>query len=163
MKRFVITEEEKNRIMGLYEQAQPTQPKIDLDIMKYKDALVSVFNNIANSVNSEKMCSDTPAVAKELSNSLNDLLARMTYDTKATPQQVIDELYNKYNSVFATLLINVAKPLFPKDSQVPKELMDSLSNELRAKYGDSGARLNSVIYEILSKIGAPVVPFCQVS
>lgn len=159
MKRFVITEEERTHIKGLYEQKVEKPGK--LRILQYKDSLESIFTQIQNSMeNSPDFCKNVGSISKDLITYLNDLIARMVYDTKMTETQVVEALYNKLDSTIFSAILTIAKTQIEPGTEISKELMDSVSSELRTKYGNAGASLNSVILEIINKIGAKVVPSC---
>jgi len=66
--KFVITEEDRNRIRGLYEQTAPSQLK-PFNLFTYKDTI----SNIINSMTSVMENKPVAQVCQSLDNEMNSL------------------------------------------------------------------------------------------
>ena len=149
-----LTEDEKKKIR---------LPFIKL-VTKYKDALKGFIEKLNMVVSDEKQFCTNPKVAtKQAAESLDDFITRISLDMKATPEQVLEALYDKGNSGLLKTILSVAKPLVSAfgGAVLSKEMLDELEQHMRTKYGAIGRGINSMLTEIMSKLGVTVDEICK--
>jgi len=82
--KFVITEEDRNRIRGLYEQTAPSQVKQPFNLFTYRDTI----SNIINSMTSVMENKPVAQVCQSLDNEMKPTYGLVDVDNK-------QNLYNK--------------------------------------------------------------------
>ena len=149
-----LTEDEKEKIR---------LPFIKL-VTKYKDGLKGFIEKLNTVVSDEKQfCSNPKEAAKQAAESLDDFIARISLDMKVTPEQVLEALYDKANGGLLKTILSVAKPLVSDfgGAVLSKEILDEIEQHMRTKYGTIGRGINSMMTEIMSKLGVTVDDICK--
>ncbi len=149
-----LTEDEKEKIR---------LPFIKL-VTKYKDGLKGFIEKLNTVVSDEKQfCSNPKEAAKQAAESLDDFITRISLDMKATPEQVLEALYDKANGGLLKTILSVAKPLVSTfgGAALSKEILDEIEQHMRTKYGAIGRGINSMMTEIMSKLGVTVDDICK--
>jgi len=149
-----LTEDEKEKIK---------LPFIKL-VTKYKDALKGFIEKLNTVVSDEKQfCSNPKEATTQAAESLDDFITRMSLDMKVTPEQVLEALYDKGNSGLLKTILSVAKPLVKSfgGAVLSKEMLDELEQHMRTKYGTIGRGINSMMTEVMSKLGVTVDVICK--
>ncbi len=149
-----LTEDEKEKIR---------LPFIKL-VTKYKDGLKGFIEKLNTVVSDEKQfCSNPKEASKQAAESLDNFITRISLDMKATPEQVLEALYDKANGGLLKTIISVAKPLLSAfgGAVLSKEILDEIEQHMRTKYGTIGRGINSMMTEIMSKLGVTVDDICK--
>tara|TARA_R100001509_G_scaffold145231_1_gene101764 strand:- start:467 stop:994 length:528 start_codon:yes stop_codon:yes gene_type:complete len=149
-----LTEEEKEKMK---------LPFIKL-VTKYKDGLKGFIEKLNTVVSDEKQfCANPKEAAKQAAESLDDFITRMSLDMKVKPEQVLEALYDKANGGLLQTVLSVAKPLVSKfgGGLLSKEILDEIEQHMRTKYGAVGRGINSMMTEIMSKLGVTVDDICK--
>lgn len=170
----IITQSYKDRFFNLLESkmgdAKPiiSEDKVStFELLHYKDAFINFVDNLNLALDTEDVCDNLEPVSKKISNSLNDLLSRISIDHNITKQEVIKTLYDRLNSTFVSTMVTIAGPIIKNyckindvEPYVSEEILNLVFDEIRAKYGDQGSALNSMIGEIFVKLGVEVGTTC---
>ena len=191
MKKFVITEEEKKRILNLYEQTNsgttkqtPTKSGDEKGgigvIWKYRDQiqnivklLVSVFP--ANHMSDYKewttqYCGENKAKLDPYLKSkltpifgvIDDFFVNLKTDLKVgTVNEAIKILYNSFNAPMFQGIIKLIGSLVPDETPLATEIVLEVQNHLRSKYGEEGSLFSSVLSGILGKINIEYFGICE--
>jgi len=149
-----LTEDEKEKIR---------LPFIKL-VTKYKDGLKGFIEKLNTVVSDEKQfCANPKEAAKQAAESLDDFIARISLDMKATPEQVLEALYDKANGGLLKTILSVAKPLVSTfgGAVLSKEILDEIEQHMRTNYGAIGRGINSMMTEIMSGLGITVDDICK--
>ena len=149
-----LTEEEKEKMR---------LPFIKL-VTKYQDGLKGFIEKLNTVVADEKQfCANPKEAAKQAAESLDDFITRMSLDMKVKPEQVLEALYDKANGGLLGTVLKVAKPLVSKfgGGLLSKEILDEIEQHMRTKYGAVGRGINSMMTEIMSKLGVTVDDICK--
>lgn len=140
-------------------------------VTKYRAGLEGVIQQLSSNLdNVDEFCKNPKAAGEELSKKIKDFLERIAADSKSTPVAVLDDLYKKFNSGLGKIIISIAAPIVKKIGDegglesgekpwVSKEMIDSIEELMRNEYGQG--KINSLLVEILHKVGVEVVPICQ--
>ena len=74
-----------------------------------------------------------------------------------------EALYDKGNSGLLKTILSVAKPLVKSfgGAVLSKEMLDELEQHMRTKYGTIGRGINSMMTEVMSKLGVTVDVICK--
>jgi hypothetical protein len=191
MKKFVITEEEKKRILGLYEQTTsgttkqtPTKDENQKGnigiIWKYRDQiqnivklLVSVFPVNDSGKYKEwtiQYCGENKAKLNPYLKSqltpifgvIDDFFIKLKTDLKVdTVNEAIKILYNSFNAPMFQGIIKLIGSLVPDETPLATEIVLEVQNHLRGKYGEEGSLFSSVLSGILGKINIEYFGICE--
>ena len=191
MKKFIITEEEKKRILGLYEQTtsgttkqtptRGTDKRGGIGIIwKYRDQiqnivklLVTVFpaNHMSDySQWKTQYCGKDkskldPYLKSKLTpifGLIDDFFVNLKTDLKvSTVNEAIKILYNSFNAPMFQGIIKLIDGLVPNDSPLATEIVLELQNHVRSKYGEEGSLFSSVLSGILGKINIKYFGICE--
>jgi hypothetical protein len=191
MKKFIITEGEKKRILGLYEQnnsgsTQQNSTNFDTKkfgvniIWKYKDQLqnivkllVSVFpvNDMTDysefkleycGANQSKLDPYLKSKLTPIFGVIDDFFVRLKTDLKVgTVNEAIKILYNSFNDPVFQGIIKFIGTLVSKGTPMATEIVLELQNYLRSKYGEDGSLFSSVLSGILGKIDVEYFGICK--
>ena len=189
--RLIITEEEKKRILSLYEQTTsgttkqtPTKESDEKGnigiIWKYRDQiqnivklLVSVFPVNDSSKYKEwttQYCGENKAKLDPYLKSqltpifgvIDDFFIKLKTDLKVdTVNEAIKILYNSFNAPMFQGIIKLIDGLVPNDSPLATEIVLELQNHVRSKYGEEGSLFSSVLSGILGKINIKYFGICE--
>ena len=191
MKKFVITEEEKKRILNLYEQTNsgttkqtPTKSGDEKGgigvIWKYRDQiqnivklLVSVFPVNDSERYKEwrtQYCGENKAKLNPYLKSqltpifgvIDDFFVKLKTDLKVgTVNEAIKILYNSFNAPMFQGIIKLISGLVPDETPLATEIVLEVQNHLRGKYGEEGSLFSSVLSGILGKINIEYFGICE--
>ena len=191
MKKFIITEEEKKRILGLYEQTtsgttkqtptRGTDKRGGIGIVwKYRGQiqnivklLVSVFP--ANHMSDYKewttqYCGENKAKLDPYLKSkltpifgvIDDFFVSLKTDLKVvTVNQAITILCNSLNAPLLQGIIKLIGAFVPNGTPLAYEIVLEVQNHLRGKYGEEGALFSSVLSSILGKMDIEYFGICE--
>lgn len=173
-KANIITQSYKNRFFNLLESKMgDSKPIISEDrvstfeLLRYKDAFINFVDKLNLVLDTEDVCNNMEQASKKISDSLNDLLSRISIDHNINKQEVIKTLYDRLNSTFITTVVSIASPIIKNYNKMndtepilSEEVLNLVFNEIRTKYGEQGAALNSMIGEILIELGINVESVC---
>jgi hypothetical protein len=167
----LLTEDSDQKVSYLTEEEKETikLPFIKL-VTKYKSGLMGFIEKLNMVVEDEKQfCVDPSKATEEAAESLDDFITRISLDMtkqhnkEITPQQVLEALYDKGNSGLLGTILKIAKPLISSfgGALLSKEMLDGIEQHMRTKYGTIGRGINSMLTEILSKLGVVVDDICK--
>ena len=189
MKRLVITEEEKNRILNLYEQSTSGNTnqsstdetkKLGLTMIgKYKgqlenivDMLIAIFptddidayrtwRGQYCGTNESKLPQFLKTKITPITGVLDDFFIQLKTDLGVdSVQKAIKILYNSFNTpTFQSVINFIGKAA--KDQPIAIEIVNEIQSHLRTKYGEEGASFSSVLSGVLGKVGVTYYGICD--
>jgi hypothetical protein len=138
-------------------------------VTKYRDSFIGFFKILNEIVSAEGFCDDPKNRSIEAFKSLNDIIIRMAQDNKMTNEQVIEFLYNQFNSGLGKVIIEIASQVIKsyegegegEMGGISKEVLDTIFDKMRTTYPNSGPKVNSVVMEIMNKMNVPVQFYCD--
>lgn len=190
MKKLIITEEEKKRILNLYLNEEDFVNEVDLDtddtkgfgvgvIWKYRDqiqnivkVLISVFpvNDMEAykswksqycGTNENKLNPFLKSKLTPVFGLIDDFFINLKTDLKVdSVQKAIRMLYNTFNKPIFQKIINFIGK-FVKDEPVATEIVNEVQSHLRTKYGEDGSLFSSVLSGVLGKLGITYYNICE--
>jgi len=136
-------------------------------VTKYRDSFIGFFKMLNEIVSAEGFCNDPKNRSNEAFKALNDIIIRMAQDNKMTNEQVIEFLYNQFNSGLGKVIIGIASQVIKsyegeyEVGGISKEVLDTIFDKMRTTYPNSGPKVNSVVMEIMNKMNVPVQFYCD--
>lgn len=189
MKRLVITEEEKNRILNLYEQSttgNTNQSSTDdtkqfgLSIIwKYKDQLENIVKMLISifptndleayrtwrgqycGTNESKLPQFLKTKITPILGVIDDFFIKLKTDLKVdSVQKAIKILYDSFNTpIFQNIIKFIGRMV--NDEPIATEIVNEIQSHLRTKYGEEGSLFSSVLSGVLGKIGVNYYGICD--
>ena len=154
--RLVITESEKNRIKGLYEQQTKT-----VNLFTYKDILKNILESMSSILENKpasQVCQNLDSELKPTFGMVDDLLARIAQDSGMSEDQAIKYIHDTWEKQ-KSLGMGLLLKLIGSNMTVAKEMSDKLFEYIRTKPG--GPLLNSIVSDIMGKAGIKQIPICK--
>jgi hypothetical protein len=191
MKKFVITEEEKKRILNLYEEtnssasledtADTQTKKFGLTIIwKYRHELKNIVNLLISVIpvnnttdysefkteycgeNQSKLDPYLKSKLTPIFGVIDDFFVKLQTDLKVgTVNEAINVLYSSFNNPIFKLIIKFIGKLVPAETTMATEIVLEVQNHLRSKYGKEGSLFSSVLSGILGELGVEYAGVCK--
>ena len=188
MKNLIISEQERNRILKLYEQSTSGTTQQSSDdkevrlsvIWKYRNELTNIVKmliSIFPVVDMEEYrnwksqyCTDDNSKLNNFLVSkmtpiygvIDDFFIKLKTDMKVgSVNEAIKILYNTFNSSVFKGIIKLIGTLVEDDEPIAVEIVNGLQNHLRTKYGEDGALFSSVLSGVLGAINIQYTSICE--
>jgi hypothetical protein len=189
MKRLIITEEEKNRILNLYEQSTTGNTNQSLTddikefgisvIWKYKNELYNIVKMLISifpttdleayrtwrgqycGTNESKLPQFLKTKITPILGLIDDFFIKLKTDLKVdSVQKAIRTLYETFNTpIFQNIIKFIGR--FVDDEPIATEIVNEIQSYLRTKYGEEGSLFSSVLSGVLGKIGVNYYGICD--
>lgn len=154
--RFIITEEEKNHIKGLYEVDSK-----GFNLFTYKDIISNMINkmtSIMENKTTSQWCKNIDSEMTPVFGLVDDLLAKISADTKKEEGEAIQYLHDTWEDQ-KRLGLNLLLSLIGRNVSVASEMVEKLLTHLRTK--KNGNLLAAMISDIFGKAKIQQVPACN--
>ncbi len=158
--KFVITEEDRNRIRGLYEQTAPSQVKQPFNLFTYRDTISNIINSMTSVMENKpvaQVCQSLDNEMKPTYGLVDDLLTKMAADSGASEGEAVKYVYDTWKQQ-KTGGIGLISKLIGMKPSVSKEMTDKLYAYIRTK--PNGGLLNSIVSDIFGTLNVQSIPMC---
>ena len=155
--RIIISEEDKNRIKGLYEQTS-SKP---FNFFTYKDTvhnMIESMTSLMENIERSKLCQSLDNQLQPTFGLVDDLVARMAADNGMSEGESIKYVYDTWKQQ-KTGGMPLLMKLIGGNVSVSKEMVDKLYTHIRTK--QNGALLTSIISDIFGSAGIKQIPMCS--
>jgi hypothetical protein len=155
MSRIIISEDDRQHIKRLYEQAKP------FNLFTYKETIKNIIDSMGslmeNKVSSE-LCKNLDSYLKPTFGLVDDLLSRISADTNMSEGDAIKYVYSTWKQQKSGGMPLLMK-LIGGSVTVAKEMVDKLFEHIRTK--QNGSLLSSIISDIFGSAGVKQIPMCS--
>jgi len=155
--RIIISEEERSRIKGLYEQSSGKP----FNLFTYSNAIKNMIESMISlmeNIERSKLCGILDDQLKPTFGLVDDLVATMAKDNRMSEGEAIEYVYNTWKDQKAGGM-TVLMRLIGRKVSVPKEMVDKLYAHIRTK--ENGKLLTSIISDIFGEAGIKQIPMCS--
>jgi len=155
--RIIISEEERSRIKGLYEQSS-SKP---FNFFDYKDTVYNMIKSMTSlmeNIEKSKLCQTLDDQLKPTFGLVDDLVARMAADNRMSEGESIKYVYDTWGQQ-KTSGMSILMKLIGGNMSVSKEMVDKLYEHIRKK--QNGNLLTSIISDIFGSARINQIPMCS--